>query len=234
MDTDRGGVRDGAEDSDHNGRVDAGEGDPALGQGADDATVQHPDSDTDGLTDAEEQAFGSDPLDLDSDDDGIADGAEDNWQDDTDGDGAINALDADSDADRLKDGTERGVTEGVPDPDGSGPLLGTDTRSVHYVPDADPASRTFALVWDTDRGGVADGSEDTNQNGRIDPLETNPNYRLDDHGWTRIVPPSTNGVIEGIGVSGGGCSSGPRSGGAGWMLMSLACALRALRRRPRG
>ena len=59
-----------------NGVVDGGELDPVAGQGADDASAA--DTDSDGLTDDEEDSIGTDPRDADSDDDGILDGAEPN------------------------------------------------------------------------------------------------------------------------------------------------------------
>jgi clumping factor A len=90
--------------------------------------------------------LGTDPNDADSDDDGVLDGAEPNRADDTDGDGLINALDPDSDNDGLFDGTELGVTTcRTPTP---------TWRPAHFVPDADPATRTSPLDPDTDDGGV--------------------------------------------------------------------------------
>ncbi len=166
-DTDRGGVPDGNEDTNKNGRVDAGEINPR--DGADDTAPA--DDDDDGLTNDEEELIGSDPDDADSDDDGVLDGAEHNGHRDTDGDDLINVLDPDSDNDGLLDGTERGVT--TPHPD-------TDVAAGNFVPDADPTTTTFQLVPDTDNGGVNDGIEDTNRNGRIDEGERNPNDPADD------------------------------------------------------
>jgi MYXO-CTERM domain-containing protein len=49
------------------------------------------------------------------------------------------------------------------------------------IADADmAATRTGALSPDTDRGGVLDGVEDVNKNGRVDPAELNPNDPSDD------------------------------------------------------
>jgi hypothetical protein len=90
---------------------------------------------------------------------------------DTDGDGLINALDPDSDDDGVFDGTEVGVT--VPDPD-------TDVGNGHFVADANPVTRTSPLVRDTDHGGVTDGSEDPDRNGRVDAAERNPQNPADD------------------------------------------------------
>ncbi len=168
-DTDNGGVSDGAEDPNRNGRIDAGERNP---NDPSDDTMRPVDTDMDGLTDDQERAAGTDPMDADSDDDGVKDGAEPNWSDDTDGDGLINALDPDSDNDRLFDGTELGVAT---------PVAGaTDTSRGFFVADADPSTKTNPLLRDTDRGGVPDGTEDTNKNGRIDMGERNPNDPSDD------------------------------------------------------
>ncbi len=169
-DTDGGGATDGSEDLDKNGRVDGGERDP--NSPADDG-ARPLDSDGDGLADAEERAARTNPFDADSDDDGLQDGQEPNWNDDTDDDGAINAVDPDSDGDGLFDGTELGVAQ---------PPTGTDVSRGSFGPDLDPASRTSALLRDSDRGGVDDGTEDTNKNGRVDGVETNPQVRSDDPG----------------------------------------------------
>jgi hypothetical protein len=167
-DTDSGGVRDGAEDPNHNGAIDVGERDP--NDPKDD--VNPPlDSDGDGLTDAEELLLGTDPKDADSDDDGVLDGAEPNPSQDSDGDGLINPLDPDSDNDGILDGTEQGITSASKD---------TDVARGHFLADADPKTQTSALVWDTDRGSVSDGSEDINRNGRLDASETNPLDPKDD------------------------------------------------------
>ena len=84
------------------------------------------DDDNDGILDGLEYQLATDPLDIDSDDDGIADGTEDSNLN------GIQDLDEtspglfDSDEDSLSDGLESGFTTGIPDPDGSGPLKGTD------------------------------------------------------------------------------------------------------------
>lgn len=164
-DTDDGGVSDGAEDANLNGKVDAEETDPTAGHGSDDSSVV--DSDGDGLSDAEEEVLGSDPNDTDTDDDGVPDGQEANPSDDTDGDGLINVLDVDSDNDGLFDGTE--VGNGCDD-------LGNPSNPGHCVPDADGGATTTSPVNpDTDYGGATDGAEDGNLNGTKDgPNETDP------------------------------------------------------------
>jgi uncharacterized repeat protein (TIGR01451 family) len=161
-DTDNGGVKDGIEDANHNGKVDSGERDPTLGHGADDLTG---DSDGDGLTDLQEMTAGTNPNDADSDDDGVIDGQEPLFDQDSDGDGLINALDPDSDNDGLFDGTELGITT---------PNAATNLAFGTFVPDADPTTTTDPLDPDPDDGGVSDGAEDTNLNGKLDPGELDP------------------------------------------------------------
>ena len=73
--------------------------------------VEEPDSDNDGLTDADEAIYGTDPQKADSDNDGLADAAElaywgEHWNNDVDSDGLINLLDNDSDNDGVSDGEE--------------------------------------------------------------------------------------------------------------------------------
>ncbi|WP_170229808.1 MopE-related protein [Polyangium fumosum] len=161
-DTDDGGASDGAEDKDKDGVIDPGETDPTAGHGADDP----PDTDGDGIFDADEEVLGTDPNDADTDDDGVRDGDEPSLDEDTDGDGLINALDPDSDNDGLFDGTELGLD--CTDP-------ATNIAVNHCVADADAGlTTTDPLDWDTDDGTVSDGSEDVNLNGKIDPGETNP------------------------------------------------------------
>jgi large repetitive protein len=167
-DTDHGGVKDGAEDTNRDGKFDNGELNPLDAR--DDRTALV-DSDHDGLTDAQEAVLGTNPNDADSDDDGVLDGAEPNYGDDTDGDGKINALDADSDNDGLFDGTELGITVKPAD---------TDASAGHFIPDADSSTHTSMLNADTDFGGVPDGIEDENHDGRIEQPEGDPNNAADD------------------------------------------------------
>ncbi|XXT20117.1 hypothetical protein WME94_00940 [Sorangium sp. So ce429] len=167
VDTDDGGVRDGQEDIDLDGAVDAGETDPNNGD--DDLPID--DTDGDGLVDELEGLIGSDPEDADSDDDGVVDGQEPNFSDDHDGDGLINVLDPDSDGDGLFDGTELGLPCDNP---------ATDAGAGTCIPDADPDTLTYPLDPDTDDGGVSDGVEDANHNGAIDEGETDPRDPADD------------------------------------------------------
>ncbi|MEZ4221550.1 MAG: MYXO-CTERM sorting domain-containing protein [Polyangiaceae bacterium] len=185
-DTDKGSLPDGAEDPNHDGKIDSGEKDP--NNPADD--VDKPvDSDNDGLTDEEEKNLGTDPNDADSDDDGVLDGAEPNPSADTDGDGLINALDPDSDNDALFDGTELGL-------DCSNPA--TDTSKKRCIADADTGqTKTSPLLRDTDGGGATDGSEDANLNGVVDAGEQNPvkGNAADD---STVVDTDGDGLSDGL------------------------------------
>lgn len=206
-DTDRGGARDGAEDPNHNGKIDENELDPTQ---ADDDAAGRPedascgqgsrlqDSDCDGLTDLEEQllnpskAVWLDPLDADSDDDGILDGQEDNPTLDTDLDGLLNAIDPDSDNDGLVDGLERSVSTAS---------VATAVSRGNFVADADPSSSTSMVNPDSDFGGARDGAEDPDHNGRRDstqlegvPTEADPDPRnpLDDLSTVEVNPSGCN------------------------------------------
>ncbi|WP_306466064.1 adventurous gliding motility protein AgmC [Corallococcus exiguus] len=213
-DTDKGGVLDGVEDRNHNGRVDVQESDPL--NPADDQ-----DADGDGVDNATELELGMDPFDADSDDDGVPDGID--GITDTDGDGLIDALDPDSDNDGLNDGTEMGVTLETAPP-------GTDTSSPNFKPDADPSTKTDPKNPDTDGDGLKDGEEDRNQDGRRDATETDPNMKDTDQG----------GIDDGTEVNGGsdpldanddflvvghGCDTGGSGSLAPFALMLLALPL---------
>jgi clumping factor A len=212
-DSDGGGARDGSEDHNLNGVLDADESDPTATHGSDDAAVV--DGDGDGLSDGLEATLGTKPDDADSDDDGALDGEEANPSDNHDGEGAINPLDPDSDGDGLFDGTELGQ---------SCTRTGTDARKRACVADADRGTtRTSPVNADTDFGTVADGDEDANRNGRIDAGEHDPNEpsddlmgagcsRDDDCGRARsgVVCESDQCVIGCRGEDGNGCPAGLR------------------------
>jgi hypothetical protein len=51
-------------------------------------------------------------------------------------------------------------------------LLGTDAG--FFIADADPATKTDPLDADTDGDGFADGTEDLDHDGMVDPGETDP------------------------------------------------------------
>jgi uncharacterized repeat protein (TIGR01451 family)/MYXO-CTERM domain-containing protein len=143
------------------------ESDTTIQRSSNAATVRIGDSDPDGdgLTNIQEAALGTDPNDADSDDDGIPDGLEVAL--------GLDPLNPDTDGDGVQDGTELGYTAGVPDPDGPGPLQGTDPAV--FLPDSDPTTTTDPLEPDTDGDGLLDGEEDADRNGRVDAGETDPN-----------------------------------------------------------
>jgi len=126
------------------------------------------DSDGDGILNGDELRLGTDPRDVDTDDDGIWDGRELQW--------LLNPLSADTDNDGIQDGTEIGLTcemvvqamsavkEGV---------KGTDFNK--FQPDLDPTCKTNPRNADSDGGGVVDGLEDCNGNGRVDNMD-DPGY----------------------------------------------------------
>ncbi|WP_437600032.1 DUF3344 domain-containing protein [Sorangium sp. So ce590] len=138
------------------------------------------DSDEDGIDDPTEIAAGTDPNDADSDDDGVPDGQEPSFDEDTDGDGLINALDPDSDNDGLYDGTELGLPCDNP---------ATNAAAGHCRADGDEgATKTDPLDADSDDGGVPDGHEDFDLDGVVDEGETDPNDGADD-----VPPVDTDG-----------------------------------------
>jgi uncharacterized repeat protein (TIGR01451 family) len=185
MDTDGGGLRDGSEDMNQNGALDAGETDP-LGSADDSLGV---DGDGDGLTDGLEAALGSSAADADSDDDGLLDGEEPNPGDHADGDGVLNVSDPDSDDDGLFDGTERGK-------DCSD--AATDPAAGACVPDGDMgATRTISILADSDEGGVGDGGEDADKDGVVDNGERDPNDPTDDNDEKCLTDADCGGVMSG-------------------------------------
>lgn len=153
--------------------VDAGGSESVLSETVDNSLRvitkhEYIDTDGDGLLDAIEEAIVClDKYDADTDDDGILDGDEDEDHDGVFGldDYETHPCFADTDKDGIQDGTELGITDPVTDPDGSGPLLGTDTDV--FIADADPSTTTDPLDDDSDNDGKLDGEEDENHNGRV-------------------------------------------------------------------
>ena len=137
---------------------------PSLGGGQAGGLDPNVDSDGDGILNGDELRLGTDPLDVDTDDDGIWDGRELQW--------LLNPLSADTDNDGIQDGTEIGLTcemvmqamsavkEGI---------KGTDFSK--FQPDLDPTCTTNPRNADSDGGGVVDGLEDCNANGRVDNMD---------------------------------------------------------------
>jgi hypothetical protein len=122
------------------------------------------DPDGDRLTNAQEEALGTDPFNVDSDGDGMEDGLEeslglDPTNPDTDGDGlrdgtefdlSLDPLVADSDGDGLLDRTEFafGTDPSSPDTDRDGILDGDEVQG-----------NTDPTLPDTDGDGLSDGAE---------------------------------------------------------------------------
>ena len=151
------------------------------------------DSDNDGLTDAEEQALGTDPFNPDTDGDGVNDGAEvggnpgaptdtdadgipdviESATTDFDGDGTPNQLDADSDNDGIPDSVEAGPGPGQRDTDGDGTPDFLDRDSdADGIPDAIEAGATPATPADTDGDGIPNYRDlDSDADGLPDRLE---------------------------------------------------------------
>ncbi len=139
--------------------------------------LQDPDEDGDGLFRSEELAYGADPWDQDTDDDGLSDGEEIAAVSPR-MTGPTDPAQADSDGDGLQDGTELGLDSiRWPGDPGAG-ILGTDP--LVFQPDADPGTWTDPLAADTDGGGVSDGEEDTDRDGRRNGYETSPEDPRDD------------------------------------------------------
>ncbi len=136
-------------------------------------TITVVDNDNDGLPNGLENRTCTDVYDADTDDDGISDGNEDINHNGIRELTETDPCSIDTDGDGIQDGTEMGITDGVADPDGAGPLLGTDTAI--FQPDLDSQTTTDALLADTDGDGQSDGEEDTNFNGRVDDGESDPN-----------------------------------------------------------
>ncbi|MFT7622240.1 MAG: hypothetical protein ACI9WU_001408, partial [Myxococcota bacterium] len=188
-----------------------------------------PDLDGDGLrNDDEINKHGTNPNDADTDDDGVSDGDELNGVtvDTTEGDKVFTGLDplkCDTDGDGLPDGLEVGV---VP----SNKLADTATCATgdtvcegqcHFIGDLDSSTITDPADADTDDGGIPDGEEDFNKNGRVDGDELDP------------LDPSDDRVIAG-GSTLIGCEASHRGGSAPLALLIVGLLALAALRRGRG
>lgn len=227
-DTDGDGLKDGEEDANHNGRVDANETNPLDS-----------DSDDDGLKDGIEVKGGNptNPLDPDSDNDGLLDGVEDRDHDGVVDPTETNPNDADTDDGGVNDGIEvaNGTNplnpnddQSVTDTDGDGlsdaaeGTLGTDPNN----PDTDGdglkdgvevAIGTNPLNPDTDGDGIKDGVEvtganptdprdpDSDNDGLKDGVEDANHNGMVDTGETNPNDPDTDdgGVNDGVEVANG-------------------------------
>lgn len=132
------------------------------------------------------------PTTADTDGDGLADGAEDKNANGRVDPGEANPLKQDSDCDGLSDAAEASTAQACStdpskrDTDGDGVSDGVEQGVV--APGADPSCQYPAAAFDADTGtrtnpcqadsdgdGISDGAEDSNQNGKVDSAELNPN-----------------------------------------------------------
>lgn len=151
-DTDNDGIMDGTEDSNRNGRTDAGETSPL------DA-----DYDDDGLKDGEEDlnmngtvdAGETDPKDSDTDHDALNDGQE--------------------------KGKNIPVAAGTSGGAYIGNRVSFTGTAAGWNPDAQTSSTTNPLDEDTDEDGLSDGTEDKDHDGLMDSTESDPNDPDTDH-----------------------------------------------------
>jgi len=157
VDTDSDGMQDGTEVGNDTWWL----GEPWNGIGGTDTSINIPDADPSTTTD---------PLDDDTDNDGLMDGQEDANQDGEFLGIELDPNNFDGDNDGLGDGLELGLA--APN--------GNDTDMTVFVADADPSTTTRATLRDTDGGGIDDGIEDANRNGRIDAGEIDPRDASDD------------------------------------------------------
>jgi hypothetical protein len=169
-DSDMDGVPNRLEDKNGNGMVDTGETDPNLA-----------DTDGDGLGDGIEDANHNgqrdngetNPLRKDSDCDGLIDGPTTGnvRGEDQNANGVLDMGETDprrfdTDGDGISDGVESGlIAANIADP----------VNCIGVPVDLDPTTTTNPSNPDSDGDGINDGAEDTNQNGRVDPGELNPN-----------------------------------------------------------
>jgi hypothetical protein len=131
--------------------------------------------------------------DLDGRDDGVEDANKDGKHDASETD----ATNPDTDGDGLSDGTEGAVVNGTVQPgetdprkkdtDGDGINDGVETTT----------TKTNPVQADTDNDGCKDGAEDLNQNGVVDPGETDPKDGKD-CGATNLTDTDNDGIPDKI------------------------------------
>ncbi len=218
----------GSDQSPGPGILDAAASDPVYGDGT---PVVLEDSDGDGINDDVEIEMGTDPGIADTDGDGVPDGAEDSDGDgitnleetnggtamvDTDGDGTPDVFDDDSDGDGVLDATEGTVdTDGDgladyvdPDDDNDGiltrveatpvdPDVGEESDGLLHGDDVDGDGVPNYLDTDSDNDGISDdieGREDTDGDGIPNYFDTDS----DNDGIDDVVEGETDTDNDGI------------------------------------
>jgi len=247
-------------DSDNDGTSDRSEGGATCADTDDNGVCDAGDSDGDGVVDSMDATDGfgiggygeatdtdgdgiPDYLDLDSDADGIADVVEGGYGEfDVDGDGTVDGDDTDGDG--IKDNADGtgdfgGASTGT-DTDGDGTPDQQETDSDDDgVDDAEEAGedpsnpddtdgdgRPDFQDTDSDDDGILDGSDNCRVNANADQFDEDS----DGAGQVCDSDDDGDGFDDGLGVSGGGCSSGGTGTGA-LALVLLVLALAGLRRR---
>ncbi|MEK7704931.1 MAG: hypothetical protein AAB426_08225 [Myxococcota bacterium] len=175
---------DGFEDRDRNGLVGAGDSDPDNALDDDLSLLWGPrpleDDDDDGLCNGLEYALGTKADDADTDDDGLTDRCELLSDCPVSRQSLTDPLQIDSDHDGIQDGTEVGLTAPqVPAATQTGVCPIPPSAEPKFCPDADGATTTDPRNPDSDAGGVFDGEEDRDRNGRLDAGERDPTASSD-------------------------------------------------------
>ena len=158
-----------------------------------DADGVNGDLDKDGLTNAQEQSFGSSPTDADSDDDGILDGQEfgtGTKARDTDGDGKLDMLDADDDNDGVPTATEDHNLDGDKNPS-TNPLDTDADGTPNYLDNDDDG--------DTKLSASEDKNLDGDKNPATNPTDTDGDSMPDYLDASEVDGP--NGDTDGDGLS---------------------------------
>ena len=133
-------------------------------------TCAETDTDGDGVIDGQ---------DIDDDNDGITDADEGDGLVDSDGDGTPNSKDTDSDDDGCLDAIEGDGAYTINDLGATGGILGIPDSAGLIGGGQGPGDSTdptvsSACVTDSDGDGLLDIEEDSNGNGIVDPMETDP------------------------------------------------------------
>lgn len=137
------------------------------------------------------------PTEADSDADGLSDGIEDANKNGALDSGETNPNSPDSDGDGLADGTEDANANGVVDPGETDPRLkDTDGDKINDGVERS-STMTDPTQADTDGDSCLDGDEDLNQNGTVDPGESNP-LLGNDCGSANTQDTDSDGILDAV------------------------------------